>query len=502
MNMSIIVFLAIAISGATYIAIAWRIHNHSTKLDDHLPITSHDSQAIVKNTKEFSSATVATTISLATVILAYAELAGYMGTWLFWTVITTAIGIFAMRMASPFIWRKLTEKGTWRPTLHEFLGTSYDSLVLKKGAALCTSFGFISALAVELTVGSRFLNSLVPVVPVWLALLVVAGIGVGYTTIGGFRVVVVTDRIQMFAIWMSLAALGLLEIIGISLAGGVSFIIEKVPATMYNFSWREGLYAFLIGIAVINIPTFIADMSIWQRIAASNDEETVKRGLNRSVISALFSWGALATIACLLVVLVSPKNGENQLITFILQMGTSHSVLVGLLLLVVIIGLYAASLSTASTQLIAAGHTLHTDILRSSYDKEELAHSRKELNVSKLILTICAIVAIFIVEGLRALGFSIADLVFAVYGAQLGMVPVVISALIFRKDILKKIGSFATFGVLVGFAAGWGAAGYGKLSANGDLVFLSPVISLIISTVTLLIGLLFNLFSCRKSAIG
>lgn len=499
MSIATIVCVALSISGLTYLTLAWRMHKRSKDLGDQIPLIGLKRQARVQNSQEFSAATVATTISLATVILAYTELAGYMGTWLYWTVITTACGIFVVRITSPFIWKKIMEKGAWRPTLHEFLGTSYNSTLLVRGAALCTSLGFIGALAVELTVGSKFLTGLVPSVPPWLALVIISGIGVTYTMLGGFRMVIVSDRIQMYAIWLTIIALIILIILNISDAGGTSFLMNKMPATIYNFSWRAGLGAFLIGIAVINIPTFLADMSIWQRIAASRDEETVKRGLRGSVISAAVSWGALATIACLLVAVIIPKEGENPLLTFILQAGASQSGFIGIMLIIVIVGLYAASLSTASTQLIAAGHALHTDLIRGSSDKSVLANSHKELVISRWILVVSASVAVFIVQLLTTIGFSIADLVFAVFGAQLGMVPVVIAALIFPKDLLNKISFFATLGVLLGFAAGWASAGYGKLIANPDLVFLSPVISLITCILILLIGLLVNYPSWRKA---
>lgn len=492
-----IALLALALSGGSYLYIAWRIHQRASNLDDQLPLTTGNSQARVRNSKEFSSATVATTISLATVILAYAELAGYLGIWLFWTVITTSIGILVVRLAAPVIWRKLASHGVIRPTLHEFLGDAYDSALLVKGAALCTSLGFIGALAVELTVGSRFLASLAPGLPTWLALVLLCSIGVGYTMFGGFRAVVVTDRVQMVAIWLAIIALGLLISYSVASRGGISIVFENLPEAVFDFSWREGLGAFLVGIAIINIPTFLGDMSIWQRIAASTNETTVRDGLQGSVMAAMISWGALASIACTLVALVSPKDGENPLLTFLLQEAATGKPIVDGLLLVTITGLYSASLSTASTQLIAAGHSIHTDLLRATQDRSVMAVSRVELTYSRIILASSAIIAILIVEGLRTLGFSIADFVFAVFGSQLGLVPVVIAALLLPKTRLKAIGYVAAIAILAGFAAGWGSAGYGKWAGNDDFIFLAPAVSLGVSTAFLLIGLVVTRPSIR-----
>ncbi|MES2188709.1 MAG: hypothetical protein V4454_01195 [Pseudomonadota bacterium] len=502
MNSTLLTVIALAVSGGIYIFIAWQIHRKSVALKDLLPIGLGSSQARVQTSTEFSAATVATTISLATVILAYSELASYMGTWLLWTVCTTAIGIYVVRLFAPVIWLRLAETGDYRPTLHDFLGTAFGSDRLARIAALCTSLGFIGALAVELSVGSRFLSGLIPGLPAWVAVTILSAIGVTYTMLGGFRGVIITDRIQMWAIWLAIAALGALMLMQIVELGGLPYVAQKMPVTVYDFSWRDGLAAFLLGIAVINIPTFLADMSIWQRIAGTKDQNTVNNGLLRSVVSAAFSWTMLATLACLLVILVVPKDGENPLLTFLKTISQSPSFITATLFLVSVAGLYAASLSTASTQLIAAGHALHVDLIRKSTNRTVLANSSTELTLSRWVLLGSASVALLVVEILRAAGFSIADLVFAVYGAQLGMVPAVVAGILMKKVHRIAIGKFVVVAVLLGFASGWGSAGFGKATDNGDLVFLSPLVSLLTSSGVLLIGFIYSWIQATRSGNG
>ena len=484
-------------SGGIYLLLAVRLHRKADQLGDHLPITSNERQARVVSAREFDAATVATTISLATVILAFAELAPYLGGWLLWTVLTTAIGIFVVRLIAPRIWGRMGSFGHHRPTLHEFLGRSFGSPSLMKSAAICTSLGFLGAFAVELTVGARFLSSLAPEIPMWLGVIVLAGIGVVYTSLGGFRAVILTDRIQMVAIWIAIVALGIAIVWRVTESGGMHFLIEHIPLAVYDFSWRDGLTSFLIGIFLINTPTFAADMSVWQRIAASRKESVVSEGLVRSVVSAAASWGALAILSCLLIAVAPVKEGENPLATFLSVLGSSGSVVAGALFFLVIIGLYAASLSTASTQLIAAGHTLHTDILRSGKTKGRLAASRHELSMSRFILLVVAVVAILIVEALTFAGFSIADLVFAVFGAQLSLVPPVFAALFMDEDRLEHLGKWVSFGVPIAFVAGWGSAIVGKLLSLPDLVFLSPLASLFVSSLFFMFGLISNSWTRR-----
>jgi sodium/proline symporter len=347
--------------------------------------------------------------------------------------------------------------------------------------------GFVGAFAVELTVGATFLNALVPALPAAAGLLALGCIGVGYTVLGGFRAVILTDRIQMRAIWLSIVALSIAILLVMAAGGGVEATLAKAPSTLYDFSPREGLVAFLIGIFIINVPTFLADMSVWQRIAGSRDEATVKTGLAGSVVGAVVSWSSFALIACALVVVVTAVPNENPLVTFLRTLGDAN-LLTSALFLVVITGLYAASLSTASTQLVAAGQALHMDVLRGRGDRPTLGRSSSELVTARRLLFAIASFSIVLVWGLQTAGFTIADLVFAVYGAQLGMVPAVIAALFAPQHVLRRLGRWASAAVLVGFATGWATAGYGKWIGDGNIVFLAPATSLAVSTMILAVG--------------
>jgi Na+/proline symporter len=155
-----------------------------------------------------------------------------------------------------------------------------------------------------------------------------------------------------------------------------------------------------------------------------------------------------------------------------------------------VLGLFGAMLSTASTQLIAVSHTLYEDIisrLRKISLKDRI-NSEKELRFSRTILIVSALVSIAIVEILSRIGFSIADLVFAIYGAQLSLTPLVLFALFGNKDRIKAISKWAIAAVTFGFLSGWTAAITGQLMGMGNLVFLSPGFSLGLSLLILSVG--------------
>src|SRR4051812_23776900 len=124
--LQIIAIAALSISGLFYVVLGLRTFRIARDLSDHVPVAA-SGRAVVESPVEFSSATVATTVSLTTLILAYFELAAFFGPWLLWTAVTTALGLLAVRLAAPLIWRNIAGAGPTLPTLHSFLGASFAS---------------------------------------------------------------------------------------------------------------------------------------------------------------------------------------------------------------------------------------------------------------------------------------------------------------------------------------------------------------------------------------
>jgi Na+/proline symporter len=490
--MELLTLAATLVSIGVYLALGFALGRRTKNLGDHLPVTTGH-HARVASAAEFSASTVAATISLATVVLAFFELAPYMGTWLLWTVVTTVAGIAVVRLAARKILLRMSSYGKHRPTLHEFLGREYDSHAVALVGAACTSLGFLGAFAVELTVGSRFLANLLPSVPPFLIVAVLAAVSLAYTSAGGFRAVIVTDRIQMKAIWLLLVALTIFYAVYIWSNGGLTVNLTKIPSDVINFSWREGLLAFLIGIFIINVPTFLSDMSVWQRIAGTEDPKQVFRGLWSSAIGAAVTWTLFVVLACLVPVIAATVADENPLLTLLHTLGGSYGIFGAVVLFACVLGLYGAMFSTASTQLVAVSHTVHLDIIRrNATNRGEIMASPEEVRLSRILIAVSAILAMAIVVILTAAGFSIADLVFAVYGAQLGLFPATLLALYSGKNKLKRLAPWALTAIALGFVFGWGFAGLGKYREDANLVFLAPAASLIVSSIVLSIGMLYN----------
>lgn len=484
--MATIVISALLLSFIIYLSIGFANWKHTKGLADMIPVV-FGRTATVKTHNEFSASTVATTISLATVIMAYFELSGYFGLWLLWTALTTSVGLAVVSKMSGRIWKKLSEYDH-RPSMHEYLGTQFNSKSIALAGAFCTSIGFLLIYATELIVGSQFLARLIPEIPEQITVVVLSIVGFLYTVLGGFRAVIKTDQIQMKFIWVFIFIMLGFYVYFVWSHEGLSDNLQKLPSSMYDFSGRPGLISFLFGIAVMNIPLFISNMSIWQRIAGAKNPEVVGKGLQNSVWGSFISWSLLALIACLAYMVVTPQS--NVTLFTDLMTSISTTVIGRIVLFFTVLGLYGAMLSTASTNLIVVAHTIYEDIY-AAITKKELemrVNSSRELVKSRVILIVCALGATGLVLGLKAIGFSIADLAFSIYGGGLALCPSIIYSIFKKKSFLFRIRSFAIASIIGGFMTGWSSAIIGKIFNLPDLIFLSPCISFGISLTILMTG--------------
>ena len=489
MNMQTVVWLAAGVSILVCLVIgAW----HSLKVNtvgDVFPVLL-GTNARVDSSKEFSASTVATTISLATVVVAFYELAPFFGLWLLWPAVTTAMGLLVFSLLVRRVWRKMADY-EFRPTLHAYLGKEFGSKRLAFVASLFTVVGYLTAFAVELTVGSLFLSPLLPGVPVLVLVAVIAVVSFVYTGLGGFRTVVVTDRLQMAFIWLLLIATAAYYAVVVN-QQGVAASVARIPAGLISLDWQSERLSFVLGIFVMNLLTYVGNMGLWQRVAGSQNPETVTAGLWSSVRMSAASWSLFALAAVGAFMFVSPVKGENLMITVLYSM--QHSVFGLTVIFCVVLGLLGALLSTASTQLMAATHTIYEDLVGPFRRETIVARigARREVLFSRLILMACAVVSVAVVEGLRAIGFSVADMAFAVYGAALGLVPPILMTLFVPRESTQQLSAAATLAVTLGFISCWGAATYGRVHGDGNMVFLSPIVSTVVATVVMGIGWYFS----------
>ena len=107
MSMGLTIIAALLLTLVVYLGIGLAVGRKTRDVADLLPLIE-GRRARVKDSTEFSTATVATTISLATVIMALFELSQYLGLWLLWTMVTTAAGLLVVRVFAGRIWLRMS----------------------------------------------------------------------------------------------------------------------------------------------------------------------------------------------------------------------------------------------------------------------------------------------------------------------------------------------------------------------------------------------------------
>ena len=346
--------------------------------------------------------------------------------------------------------------------------------------ATLTSVGLLLLLATELIVGSEFLGSVAPSLPsqalsVGLTITVVA-----YVLLGGFRTVLLTDRIQMRIIWLAIPLL----LLGIWTAASQQpqAVVARIADAQKFAPIDNGLRWFLFGILAMNIPTHLSSMTVWQRVGACATPQTLNLGLLRSAVGILFSWGALVVVAWLATVLFSGQSGAQSFSSLIEAL--NETLFGRLLVMMILLGMYCALLSTASTLLISIGHMIYCDIYRPDQTTQEVGLTRV-----RLVIVISAAFALGMVSALRLMGFQVEDLIFSIYGGALALFPPLVACLLAEKPTLKAISKAAYVAAFVGCIGGWVSAGYAKLMGAQTIVFLSPAIGMGISATILTVAL-------------
>lgn len=293
------------------------------------------------------------------------------------------------------------------------------------------------------------------------------GIVVIYTTIGGFRSVLFANQLQFFAI---LFAIPVISVFGIYQLGMSNFI-EAIPHEKFSLINNESLVTATIsatlGFAVMNMfPTFI------QRALINKDAKKTSKAIY--IKSALYGvFMVFVTINGLLAFVIFPDAKANlalpQLIDHIIPVGIQGLVVVGLL---------AAVMSTADSDLNITSITLVKDFLKPIF---QINDQSRMLYLARTINILIGSLAILI-----ALCFNrVADLVIFIAGfwGPVILVPLVLA--LFNIVISKKAFAISCIAGAVGFI-GWETIFSTTINLKG--VFVGTVVNLTCFIVFYMLG--------------
>lgn len=190
-------------------------------------------------------------------------------------VIGYALGSMAPRMAMIPLGQRMRELIPQGHTLTEYVIHRFGKPMYGLTLLIMLFYMFIS-LTAEVTAMAK-LVSLVAPIPLWVTAAVVLVATLIYTSYGGLRASIFTDKVQMLVL---LPLLFLLLIFGWNAIGGATLTMEKLQATapqLLDLSSSVGIKAGLTFFVAILL-TGLFHQGNWQRIYAAQSNHAMRRG--------------------------------------------------------------------------------------------------------------------------------------------------------------------------------------------------------------------------------
>lgn len=282
-------------------------------------------------------------------------------------------------------------------------------------AAALISIGYLSA---QISV-SGIIFSFILDIDYKYAVIISYFIVILYTSIGGFRSVVINNSIQFVAM---ILAIPVLTIFGIGYIGLDQFILS-VPESKYNIFASHGLLLDTI-FAALSFSVMGFYPSFIQRVLAGRNADDISNAIyikSGIYVFFLICLSLNGLIAHQLIPGIDPLSSLTSLIDLIIPIGIKGFILVGLL---------ASVMSTADSDLNIAAISIVNDVL----EPLNLASKKKLLYITKLLSMLIGSSAILLVLNFQ----SIVDLIIFSAGlwAPVAVVPLI--GILFNAKISDK----------------------------------------------------------------
>lgn len=366
---------------------------------------------------------------------------GLSGSWMLFT------GLIGAWLAAVLLIPRVYRLGSAKRllTFPQLFGHFYDGRVAL-AAGIISVIGYLGFTSSQILAGAKLASAAVEGLDPGTALLVMGGITILYTVLGGMNAVIHTDTVQ----WVVLMA-GLLFValpMAWSAVGGWEAVIGTVGEDFVSFDRVSAVE--LVNWAITIIPIWFVGMTLYQRIYASRSEREARQAW---FIAGLFEWPVMAFMGVTLG-LLARVAAEQGLLDSLVPMGTGtldpelglplllRAILPAGLMGIVLAAYFSAILSTADSCLMAASGNLLTDIV---HRRRSASSDARLLRLSQLFTLLLGIVALALAAGMEnVLSLMLHSYAFMVSGL---LIPVV-AALFFGQ----RNGSAALTSMLVGGA--------------------------------------------------
>jgi len=412
-----------------------------------------------------------------------------------WTAIGLAVGTYLNFL---FVAKKIRRYSVRLDaiTIPSFISKRYGE---KKPVIMCIAsliilIFFVPYVASGLAAIGKLFNSLLG----WSYMLsVVIGtiVIISYTSIGGFSAVATMDLIQSI---IMTCALVIITVFGIHQAGGLDVVIANAQALPGYLSFTQ-IHDVASGAAKPYGLLNIASMFAWGlgyfgmphilvRFMAIRDENELKLSRRIASIWVVISMAVAVCIGMIgysvskvgRIAMLEGSNSETvivQISNLLSSFGLLPATVAGL----IIAGIFAATMSTADSQLLSAASAFSENLLQDVFGIK--LNEKQTLLVARLPVVVIAVIAVFLASDPNSSVFKIVSFAWAGFGATFG--PAILFSLFWKRTTSQ--------GVLAGLVAGgamvfiwkFGIAKLGGLFAIYELLPAFVIASVVVVIVSL-----------------
>lgn len=358
--------------------------------------------------RELFDTLAASWLMLGNVFLACLVFGKYYGDKNWWLVLTWLLAFVLMMKHVGSVSKALTT----HHTLHSFLFESFSSRMVRTIAALITAATGLGIIALESIVVMALLVPVAGNAAPWLpfaagfAILLTLAI---YSVLGGFTAVTSTDTYQLYGVIAGLCALVVIMLRAL-FAGIVSTsTVWAAKSPTFSSTGTSPLW-FFAGIFFLQVPLFLGDFGTWQRVKAcaphsiSDQQKTFgKLGIANAIAWAILLIAGIFLAAIPAGTLTAYPNSflyntAGPIVDFISL--SSHPGQFGgqtlniILVIVLVVGLVCAMMSTSDSYLLITIQTFYDDILPDSF------HGKKDGTSGIQFARLFAIVGVVLAFGI------------------------------------------------------------------------------------------------------
>jgi len=320
----------------------------------------------------------------------------------------------ALVIIGPLLWRYGKKFNSY--TIPDFLGDRYGSEWVRGVTAVVIAFGFLIYVA-SVIIGGALIAQFVLGISYPIAVGAITLFFLVYTIRGGMLAVFVTDAIQFVTFMVGLI---LLAIVGVVAVGGFGNMISEIASTepgwmKWNAVTSENPEGFpVFGLLTIWLIGQFVRPDLATRIYAARSEATViKAAMFSAPILVLVTWLIFLISATSMIVLPTIPGGDpEQAFLF-----ASLELLPPWLAAIPIVGVFAAALSTADTQLMVCSSAISRDFYEKLINRN--ASEAQVLRLARLAVLSTGLVAGAIALARPALITFIISFATLVFGAAL-----------------------------------------------------------------------------------